>query len=212
MKIRRPSPALVVAIVALVMASTGSAIAAVNFARNAGAVDRLSAVNARASNNRAAGKLVATARAGAQKGRIPAKFLGGVSASDSFGQFAEVQDNAGGAPVGLDRTQLGVFTGTCNDQSPQPGIEDPTVTLTFANTTPVALNFARTVGGRDATVGVIAPGTVQNVTVNGSNAFELHVEAFGVNVIYKGMVRQDGARTPAATCLFVGTVEIVRPS
>ena len=49
MRIRRPSPATVLSVVALVMATTGTAVAAVDFARNAGAVDRLSAVSAGSS-------------------------------------------------------------------------------------------------------------------------------------------------------------------
>ncbi len=59
MRIRRPSPAMVVAIVALVMACAGTSIAAVNYASNAGAVDGLSAVRA-GSVDRAAGRLIAT--------------------------------------------------------------------------------------------------------------------------------------------------------
>ena len=46
MKLKRPSPAMTVAVVALVMSMTGGAIAAVNFAENAGAVDGYSAVKA----------------------------------------------------------------------------------------------------------------------------------------------------------------------
>ena len=36
MKLRRPSPAMVVALIALVMSMTGGAIAAVNYAKNSG--------------------------------------------------------------------------------------------------------------------------------------------------------------------------------
>ena len=61
MKLKRPSPAMVVAVVALVMSMTGGAIAAVNFAQNAGSVDGYSAVKAsKAGKAKAAGKLVAT--------------------------------------------------------------------------------------------------------------------------------------------------------
>ena len=75
MKLRRPSPAMVVALVALVMASTGTAVAAVNFAQNAGAVDGKSAVRSSVTRSTAAGRLVATASRGLLKGRIPGKFL-----------------------------------------------------------------------------------------------------------------------------------------
>ncbi len=61
MKLKRPSPAMTVAVVALVMSMTGGAIAAVNFAENSGSVDGYSAVKAsKAGKAKAAGKLVAT--------------------------------------------------------------------------------------------------------------------------------------------------------
>src|SRR5215208_4627351 len=65
MKPKRPSPAMIVALVALVMSMTGGAIAAVNFAQNAGSVDGYSAVKAKkAGKAKAAGKLVATYKDG----------------------------------------------------------------------------------------------------------------------------------------------------
>src|SRR3954465_14088841 len=97
---RRPSPSLVVSIIALVFATAGTSIAAINFAKNAGAVDGKSAVGAASSSKRAAGKLVATANKGPLKGRIPARFLeipgvtGFVTGSkQTFAQGIEVIDN-----------------------------------------------------------------------------------------------------------------------
>ncbi|HEX6619135.1 MAG TPA: hypothetical protein VF024_05735, partial [Solirubrobacteraceae bacterium] len=78
MKLRLPSPAMVVAVIALIVALSGTAIAAVDFAHNAGAVDGKSAVGAKASLRSAAGKLVATSTGGDGKGQIPARFLDGV--------------------------------------------------------------------------------------------------------------------------------------
>ena len=75
MKRHRPSPAMVVSIIALVMATTGSAIAAVDFARNAGAVDGKSAVSAGATLKQASGRLVAAQKTGAAAGKIKQKFL-----------------------------------------------------------------------------------------------------------------------------------------
>ena len=71
MKLRLPSPAMVVAVIALIVALSGTAIAAVDFAHNAGAVDGKSAVFSGASLSQAAGKLVATNRSGPDKGRLP---------------------------------------------------------------------------------------------------------------------------------------------
>ncbi|HSD79536.1 MAG TPA: hypothetical protein VLB47_02705, partial [Solirubrobacteraceae bacterium] len=62
MRFGRPSPSLAVSLAALVMASTGTAVAAVTYAQNAGAVDGRSAVGSGASPRRAAGRLVATQR------------------------------------------------------------------------------------------------------------------------------------------------------
>src|SRR3954462_358434 len=99
MRLRSPSPGTVLSTVAIVMASTGTAAAAVDFARNAGAVDKLSAVDAGASNNRAKGNLVATARGGSNPGQIPNKFLADVPEAQSFAVPLAVTDNATSAPA-----------------------------------------------------------------------------------------------------------------
>src|SRR3712207_4708016 len=78
MRLRMPSPAMVVALIALVVASSGTAFAVVNYARNAGAVDGRSAVSAGSSLGHAAGNVVATARTGRDKGRIPNRYLADV--------------------------------------------------------------------------------------------------------------------------------------
>ena len=102
MRITRPSPSMVVALVALVFAMTGSAAAVVSFARNAGAVDGKSAVSASASNGLAAGKLVAMVGRGPNRGRLPAKFIDtAVPAGSSFGRASDVIDNASEVPFTL---------------------------------------------------------------------------------------------------------------
>lgn len=210
MRPRKPSPAMVVAIIALIMASTGSAIAAVSYATNAGSVDRMSAVPSRVSTSKAAGKLVGTQTRGANKGRIASKFLSGVPLTDTFGLYLPVTDNAAGAPNDLDLNDLGKLTASCNDQSATAAREDPSVVVSYANTTAGVVNFARAVGGSNPTVSSVGPGTANSVTINGSNTFEIHLESFGTNVVFKGVVRQDGATTPDAHCLVVGTVETIK--
>src|SRR3954471_1176075 len=121
MRIRRPSPSLVISIVALVMATTGSAVAAVSFARNAGAVDGRSAVGASSSVKHATGRLVATATGGSHKGQIPVKFLANVPASTTFAQYVPVVDNAGGASQVLNTNSLGTLSATCSDQDNRSG-------------------------------------------------------------------------------------------
>jgi hypothetical protein len=206
MKIRRPSPSLVISIVALVMASTGSAVAAVSYARNAGAVDGRSAVSASSSLSHAAGRLVATASGGSHKGQIPVKFLANVPASTTFGRYAPVVDNTTGGAETLNTNSLGTLSATCNDQDNRAGTLDPTTTLTFQSAG-AGVNFARAIGGNNATVAGMAPNTTQSITINGSNTFHVIVESFGVDVVYDGQVRQDGRGTASANCLVAGTAQ-----
>ena len=210
MRPRKPSPAMVVAIIALIMASTGSAVAAVSFARNAGAVDRMSAVPSRVSPSRAAGKLVGTQTRGPDKGKFASKFLSGVPIADTFGIYLSVNDNQTGAPNDLDSNSLGKLTASCNDENSTAGRENPSVVVSYVNSTTGLVNFARTVGGNNAAMSAVGAGTVNNVTISGSNTFEVHLAAFDTNVIYKGMVRQDGAGTADAKCLVTGTVETIK--
>jgi hypothetical protein len=73
---RLPSPPMMIALLALFVALTGSAAAVtVDFARNAGKVDGKDAVGASATRNHAAGNLVATKGSGAGKGRFAPKFI-----------------------------------------------------------------------------------------------------------------------------------------
>ena len=69
MKFRKPSPAMAVSVAALVMASTGSAVAAVSFATNAGAVDHKSAGSATGTNDSVAGSSWPPARAATTRAR-----------------------------------------------------------------------------------------------------------------------------------------------
>src|SRR5215471_11355453 len=93
-----PSPAMVVAFIALIVAMTGTAFAAVNFAKNAGAVDGKSAVASGATLSSAAGKLIATQKSGTGKGKIAAKYLDVPAPSgpqsSTFGKAFDVVDNA----------------------------------------------------------------------------------------------------------------------
>lgn len=209
MRFRKPSPSMVVAIVALIAACSGTAIAAVNYAKRAGAVDGKSAVKATASTDRAAGKLVATRRSGSSKGKIPNKFLGQAPYTTSFGRFAEVIDNAPGADADLNTSRLGTLRASCNDQANAAGNEDPTSTVSYTNTTTVAVNLARSIGIQPPSVVSVAPGAREPLTINGSNTFRIHAEFGGVNVVYEGQVRQDGRATPAGSCLVAGTVETI---
>jgi hypothetical protein len=207
MKISRPSPAMVIACISLFVALGGSSLAAVNFARNAGAVDGKSAVASSTLLTHAAGKLVATASAGPDKGRLPGKFLADVPHTQVFGHAFDVADNAPGAPqtIGLAGT-VGSLTATCNDQNVKAGIEDPITTLSFVNSSGATINVARRVGVDAAVVSPVANQTLASLTIAGSNTFTFQIEYQGLNVRIDGVVRQDGRGSPVASCLVYGTV------
>lgn len=210
MRFRRPSPAMVVAIAAFVMACAGTSIAAVSFATNSGAVDGLSAVRA-GSPDKAAGKLVATARSGIRKGTFPSYHVSGVPHSDTFGQLLSVPDNQTGGAITLDETELGRLTVACSDENNQGGNENPTSQLAFTTTNPIGVNFARHVGYGAATIGLLQPNAAHGITVPGQNSFRMHVEVAGVNVVYEGFARQLNQGTADAQCLVVGTRQTMRP-
>jgi hypothetical protein len=210
MRLRRPSPGTVISTIALVMASGGTAVAAVDFARNAGAVDKLSAVDAGSSNSRAKGNLVATARGGSNTGQIPNKFLEDVPETQSFAVPLSVEDNATGSAVDLGSTPLGKFAVSCQDQSNTTGTEDPRMQLSFTNTSGSAANIARRAGVGEATVGLLPNGTVDSFTISNSNTFRVHVQQNTVNVVVEGAARQDRPDPANGACAVWGTVEVFR--
>ncbi len=209
MRLKRPSPATVISIVALVMATTGSAVAAVDFARNAGAVDGKSAVKASTSVDHAAGRLVATNSKGPHKGQLPGKFIADVVHGDggtsTFGRAFDVADNAVVAPVPLvEVAGLGRLAASCTDQNKTAGKEDPSTTVTFTNISPTGLNFARSLGSGGVEVLPLGPGIVNSFTIGGSNTFQENIEQAGRNLVITGTVRQDGRNTATASCLIYG--------
>jgi len=210
MRISRPSPGTVIATIALVMASTGTAVAAVSYATNAGAVDRISAVDAGSSNARAKGNLVATARGGSNSGQIPNKFLADVPEAQSFAVPLAVTDNATSAAVDLGSTPLGKFSVACQDQANGAGTEDPRMQLSFTNLSGGDANIARRAGVGEANVGLIANGTVDSFTISNANTFRVHVQKDNVNVVVEGATRQDRPDPANGACFVWGTVEVFR--
>ena len=182
---------MVVSMIALVFAMTGSAAAVVSFARNAGAVDHLSAVTAGSSNSRAAGKLVAMARKGAVRGKLPAKFMDpAVPIGITFGQASEVIDNANEAPFTLvDIPGLGRLTATCSDSDKRAGFEDPSTTVTWSNGAPGPINYARTVSGNAAQVQPLVVNQAAAFTIKGSNTYEIQIHVGGLDLLIHGVVR-----------------------
>lgn len=212
MKIKRPSPSMAVAFLALVLAMSGTAFAAVNYARNAGAVDGKSAVGSGSSLKRAAGKLVTTQRHGSGKGKIAQKYLDIKSVpgfargvTGKFGKWIPVQDNQSLAPETIGVVfGLGTLTASCVDQNSTPGKEDPATRLIFTNQSGSDANVARTVGNGKPAVAVLPNAAQDGWTINGSNTFELLIERNGATYYVKGAVRQQGANTADASCTFYG--------
>lgn len=208
MKIKTPSPSMGVAMTALMISLSGTAVAAVSYANNAGKVDGRDAVSSKSSNSGAAGKLVATAGAGPSKGKIPGKFLDGVQRgeADSFARVADVQDNATDVSTTVTTIPgLGQLTATCGDQNAKAGVEDPITRLTFGNTSGDTLNFVRTVGvAGEPTITTLAPNVGSDVNIGGSNVFSIWVQRKGTHYVIDGVVRQDGRNTPGAQCLVYG--------
>jgi hypothetical protein len=206
-KFRRPSPSLVISCIALFVAMGGTSVAAINYARTAGAVDGKSAVASSVTLDKAAGKLVATASRGPNKGRIPGKFLAGVPVGTTFGAAIGVQDNATGSPISLGGAEgIGTLSATCIDQDSKPAVEDPQTTLSFNNTSGAHINVSKRVANNEAAVLVHPPGTVQTLTIKGSNTFTFHIQHQNVDLLIEGVVRQDGAASNNANCTFWGTI------
>jgi hypothetical protein len=125
---------MVVAVIALIVALSGTAIAAVDFARNAGAVDGKSAVGAKASLRSAAGKLVATSTGGNGKGQIPARFLDGVmrGGTMTLSKYLRTVDNQAGRPTPLLIIPgIGRFDAQCDDVDPTAGTQTTRTSITF---------------------------------------------------------------------------------
>ena len=217
MKSRLPSPAMVVALIALTVALSGTAVAAVNFARNAGAVDGKSAVASGAKLDAAAGKLVATQKSGAGKGRIDSRYLdlpeSVRGSSVTFGRALSVVDNGALVPVQIGTVPgIGALTATCKDENAAAGRLDPATTITLSNTSGEAINLMRKVDTDGATVVPLPNGVIHEFVISGSRPFTLHIERRGANTFVQGVVRQDGRNQPSASCLVYGYALIVPPS
>ena len=157
MRIKRPSPSLVVSIVAVVLASSGSAVASSKLA--ATSVDGFSAVGSSSSLVGARGKLVATKSGGTNAGTIPGKFISevvkGTGDLSSFARSQDVIDQQTGAPLGLFLIPgFGALTSTCGDQSNTVNKEDPTQNIAFLNGSGGPVSYAREVGNGAATITV----------------------------------------------------------
>ena len=213
MKLRLPSPAMVVAIIALVVALSGTAVAAVDFARNAGAVDGKSAVGAKASLHSAAGKLVATSTGGNGKGQIPARFLEGVmrGGTQTLSKYLRTVDNqAGRATPLLIVPGIGRFDAQCDDVDPTAGTQTTRTSINFTASVNQGVNVSRLLGrdigaGERPAVFSAPKGQPVSILASADGLFEVIMQSRGRSVLITGASRTDNGPGPKAACLIWGT-------
>jgi hypothetical protein len=212
MRRRTPSPAMVVAITALIVALSGTAMAAVDFARNAGAVDGKSAVSASSSLKHSAGKLVATASAGPGRGRLPGRFVDDVmrGGSTSLSRYIRAVDNADGPVVPLAVIDgIGRLDAQCRDQDTTPEIKSTQTLVTFTASDPGGVNVSRLLGSdigssREGVVFTALKDQPVPVMQFADSLFQLTLQARDRTVFISGAARPDLNRTASAACLIFG--------
>jgi hypothetical protein len=212
MRRRMPSPAMVVALIALVVALSGTAVAAVDFARNAGAVDGHSAVSASASLKRSAGKLIAAATAGPGKGRIPGRFVDDVmrGGSTSLSKYIRAVDNQDGPVVPLAIIPgIGRLDAQCRDQDPTPDIKSTQTLVTFTASDERGVNVSRLLGSdigssREGVVFTAPKDQPVPIMQFADSLFQVTLQARARTVFLTGAARPDLNRTAAAACLIFG--------
>lgn len=203
---------MVVALIALFVALSGTAVAVVGYARNAGAVDGKSAVSSSASLDRAGGRLVATASAGPNRGRVPDRFVSGVmrGGATSLTRYLRVVDNADGPVVPMAIIpRIGRLDAQCRDQDATPGIESTQTVITFTASDPGGVNVSRLLGrdiesARNAVVFTALKDEPVPILSFADSLFQLLLQARDRTVFINGASRSDANRTADAKCLIFG--------
>ena len=195
MKLKRPSPAMVVAVVALVMSTTGGALAAVNFAKNAGAVDGRSAVGPGAGNDRAAGKLVATDRSG----RFPSRFVDAARTAGGAVLIATPDDGLS-EPERVVDLELGSLSAACFDQRSKAGVENPATRFYVTNHSGGPLNVAHRAGRGRGSSRVLPAGGAVSFVVGSQAPIEVQLQNADRSVVVHGAARQAGRGSANGSC------------
>ena len=224
MKLKRPSPAMIVAALALVMSMTGGAIAAVNFAQNAGSVDGYSAVKAtKAGKAKAAGKLVATYGHGDNRGRLPLRIVAGAASENSLESLSDrvavgrngarlipVTDNQTTAADTMIDLDLGVLQVSCTDQQGNAGTENASTRISVTNSSGAPMNLSRSVGNGAPTIATLENGVVETFGVPQENTFSIQLQGTGdKTVLVDGTARQIGQGTNDSSCAVFATAILV---
>jgi hypothetical protein len=224
MKVKRPSPAMTVAVLALVMSMTGGAIAAVNYAQNSNAVDGYSAVKAaKAGKNKAAGKLVATYRRGDNRGRLPLRIIAGAASENSVDNLSDavargrngarliaVADNQTTAAETMIDLDLGSLQVSCADQQANAGTENATTRVGVTNGSGAPINLSRSVGNGEPTITTLESGIVDTFSVPQENTFSIQLQGTeDRTVLVEGTARQLGQGTADSSCAVFATAILV---
>lgn len=225
MKLKRPSPAMTVAVVALVMSMTGGAIAAIDFAKNAGAVDGYSAVKAsKAGKKKAAGKLVATYGKGSDnRGQLPLRAVAGAASQNDLDDLAataaegrngvrviSVADNQTTAAETMIDLGLGSLLVSCTDQNANTGIENAATKVSITNGSGSGMNLSRQLGNGAPTITTLENGIVDTFTVGQQNTFTVQLQGSGNRtVLVDGTALQVGEGTADSSCVVWATAVLV---
>ncbi len=225
MKVKRPSPAMTVAVIALVMSMTGGAIAAVNFAEKAGSVDGFSAVKAsKAGKKKAAGKLVATYGKGSDnRGQLPLRIVAGAASENDLQDLADesavgrngartiaVADNQTTASDTMIDLGLGDLQVSCTDQQPDAGTENASTRISITNRSGAPVNLSRTLGNGAPTITTIENGIVHTFTVGQQNTFMVQLQGTeNRTVLVEGTAQQAGQGTADSSCIVWATAFLV---
>jgi len=224
MKLKRPSPAMAVAVLALVMSTTGGAIAAVNYAQNSNAVDGYSAVKAaKAGKQKAAGKLVATYRDGKNRGRLPLRIIAGAASENSVDNLSDavargrngarliaVADNQTTAAETMIDLDLGNLQVSCADQQANAGAENATTRIGVTNGSGAPVNLSRSVGNGAPTITTLESGIVDTFSIPQENTFSIQLQGTeDRTVLVEGTARQLGQGTADSSCAVFATAILV---
>jgi hypothetical protein len=222
---KRPSPAMIVAVLALVMSMTGGAIAAVNFAEKAGSVDGFSAVKAsKAGKKKAAGKLVATYGKGSDnRGKLPLRIVAGAASENDLQDLADettvgrngartiaVADNQTTAADTMIDLGLGDLQVSCTDQQANAGTENASTRISITNRSGAPVNLSRTLGNGAPTITTIENGIVHTFTVGQQNTFMVQLQGTeNRTVVVEGTAQQAGQGTADSSCIVWATAFLV---
>jgi hypothetical protein len=216
---------MAVAMVALVMSMTGGAIAAVNFAKNAGSVDGFSAVKAsKAGKKKAAGKLVATYGKGSDnRGKLPLRIVAGAASENDLQDVADeatvgrnavrtiaVADNQTTAADTMIDLGLGDLQVSCTDQNANAGTENASTRISITNRSGAPVNLSRTLGNGAPTITTLENGIVHTFTVGQQNTFMVQLQGTeNRTVLVEGTAQQAGQGTADSSCIVWATAFLV---